>query len=69
MEAVSGKRNNLMKNVVYIVYTMYICSTYCNIKMAAGLSAENKIKLKKTDKELSRFADSSYFFIYNSLLK
>ena len=33
--------------------TMYICNTYCNIKMAAGLSAETKIKTKKRDKELS----------------
>jgi len=63
MRNIEANRNKMTTNVVYTKYTMYICNTYCNIKMAAGLSAELKIKTKNTDKELSRLVDSSYFFI------
>ena len=56
-------RNRMAKNFVYTRSTMYICNTYCDIKMAAGLSAELNIKTKNTDKELSRLVGSSYFFI------
>lgn len=58
-------RNKLTTDVVYAKYTMYICTTYCNIKMAAGLSAELKIKTKNIDKELSGLVDSSYFLYIN----
>jgi hypothetical protein len=49
--------------VVFLTYIAYIWNTYY-IEMAAGLSAELKINIKRTDKELSGFVDSSYFFIY-----
>jgi hypothetical protein len=69
METTTQNRNKLTTKVVYMVYTMYICCTYCNIKTAAGLSAGLKIKAKNIDKELSRLVDSSYFFILSFLKK
>jgi|WetSurMetagenome_2_1015567.scaffolds.fasta_scaffold95275_2 hypothetical protein len=49
--------------IAYEILISYICGIYYKIKMAAGLTAETKIKTKNIHKELPRLVGSSYLFI------